>query len=102
MNLLVGMFAGAVLVSGVCACGVVIGRQGTSNLHRTAFVSGLSGLVAVPLWFLGLIGLVSQLFWAEVTSPSGILFMATSAVMLFASVCVIQAWVRLRIRPLRS
>jgi hypothetical protein len=85
------MVAGVLVAAGVCAYGVVVGRRGLSKAHRLAFKAGLVGLLAVPLWFLGLIGLLGQLFFAEMTSPSGILFLTASAVLLAASACVALA-----------
>ena len=95
MNLLVGMICGVVLAAGVCAFGVAVGRRDTTKLHQIAFKAGLAGLVAVPLWFLGLLGLLSQLFWAEISSAAGIIFVAASAVLLVSSVYVI--WTRVRL-----
>lgn len=95
MNLLVGMVAGVLIAAGVSAYGLVIGRRGTSKAHRLAFKAGLAGLLAVPLWFLGLIGLVGQLFWTDITSPSGILFLTASAVLLVAPPCIFLTRVQL-------
>ena|SRR5690606_11426420 len=68
---------------------LVRSRVGQSRMHRLAFYSGLIGLVAVPCWILGFVGILAQFLVGSFASPSGILLISsTIALLLAAGTCV--------------
>ncbi len=78
------------------AMAVRAGRSGTTKPHRMAFSAGLAGLIALPIWFLGLIGLALQLFFTDFWSIPGVLFAISSITIVGAMGLVAFALTRLR------
>lgn len=89
MDFAAGIVAAVLLLDVAFAWAVVAGRRGSTKPHRLAFTAGLVGLVALPLWFFGLIGLVTQHFFAEIASPAGILLVSMTAVLVVAAGCAV-------------
>ncbi|HEU4813160.1 MAG TPA: hypothetical protein VFS99_02895 [Xanthomonadaceae bacterium] len=84
------------------AMAVTSGRCGTTKAHHMAFRAGLAGLIAFPIWFLGLIGLALQLLFTDFWSVPGVLFALSSVTILVALGYSAFAWVRLKVNQKRS
>lgn len=68
--------------AGVFAWSLVASRAGKGAKHDRAFYSGLLGLLAIPAWLAAFAGMALQLFWATFASPAGVLFIASSLLVL--------------------
>jgi len=71
--------------------GIFMGLRRASRTQRIAFYSGLSGLVAMPFWFIGFAGLMAQLILATLNSVAGYLVIAASTMLLGAVVGVLYS-----------
>lgn len=61
-------------------------RSGRSPAHSRAFYSGAVGLIAIPVWLFGFLGMVVQLAWATFASPAGALFLVGSLSLLGSAI----------------
>lgn len=70
------------LLSVLFLLALLASRPGRRAAHSRAFYSGAVGLIAIPVWLFGFLGMVVQLAWATFASPAGALFLVGSLLLL--------------------
>ncbi len=71
-------------------------RDGQSSMHRLAFFSGIIGLVALPCWLLGFVGMLAQFMFGSFASPSGILLIVSTVTLVIAAATCLYSQSKIR------
>ena len=92
------LLAVLVLIVAMNVFGLVSSRGGRSSLHSVAFFSGLLGLLAVPFVVFGFLAAASQLIMVSASSPAGVTFHVSAAVVLLCGLASVASVVAARMR----